>query len=179
MNIVSGRNKNAEMGVLSTLRIAPLAFRSAAVDDVLAPAAFEYELRRQRACADRSNSCFVMLSFSFDGKHNLRNRWKWEGLARIIRKRSRLSDIVGWDGAARGRIGVILTSTDTQEALNFVEAIDDIYKSGTVYRIANSPNLLCNVFEYPGVVSANETKSDEASQTEMGGVREIAETVEG
>ena len=118
---------------------------------MLSTADFELELRRQRACVDRSNSLFAFVRFevppSGDGDAKPAE-WAYV-LEGSVRGRVRLSDVAGWCGGARGAVGVILPATGRDGAACVAKAVREAFKQRVARNDAREAELACEVKMYP------------------------------
>lgn len=122
-----------------------------AIELILDARLFEQELYRQRAQADRTDSGFVLLSFSVgDAVSNGRSIEGYaEILAGLVRKRARMSDAVGWDGESRLRVGAILPCADPDAIQGFVADVEQTFRERASGHGKSAPQLHCDVYAYP------------------------------
>lgn len=123
----------------------------AAIEPILDPRLFEYELYRQRARADRTDSGFVFLSFGVSdaGTNGREHNHLATSIAHQVRRRARLSDVVGWDGKQGGRVGVILPCADPNAVHGFISDVEEAFKTTEGHRGKSLPDLACDIFAYP------------------------------
>jgi hypothetical protein len=109
---------------------------------LLASEAFELELARARADAERTGKPFVLLTSSVSPSGDA-NGHLVAHAARVICRRSRLSDVAGWYGDD-GRIGLILCGTGERQARHVVHALEAAFCEG-IGVAANTVRLVCEV----------------------------------
>jgi len=107
-------------------------------------------LERERARSDRTGDVFSLLILTPRGKEF--ERATWRRLARILKRRLRLTDDAGWlDGR---RIGAVLAHTSAAGAWKLAEDIGKEFTSRT-------PPPLCKVYTYPNEWSGDDETNDE------------------
>ncbi|MFB3786784.1 MAG: hypothetical protein ACE15F_10490 [bacterium] len=149
-----GSTKSFLQGVLRRLGLAGNHGSSPVVAGLLGPEEFVERLQQERLRADRTHSHFTLVLFSVpaEGVNAQEHRWLLERLAVIIRDRSRRSDVKGFYGDARDRIGLMLPNTRSEEALVLVHAVEDrfinqVKVKGVIAGIV--PEITCDVYAYP------------------------------
>lgn len=138
------------LGDLWRLKPAVSAWRRPAAPYLLSEQRFNEELLRVRACSDRRGcSIGVVILELIDGANRRRNPEMMVLLGRIVSKRIRRSDTVGWYG---NRIGVILCGTTREEVTGVVENIEGLFR-GQACRLTrlnqSIPEISCDVIMYP------------------------------
>jgi hypothetical protein len=120
------------------------------IHGILARDAFEEQLVRERARADRARSSFALLTFSFSGPMTEARRHEAEALlCSLIARRSRSIDIKGWHGKG---IGLLLPYTAPANVEKVWTNIEELFKKALVSEMSDSlplPHLRCEVMAYP------------------------------
>jgi hypothetical protein len=82
-------------------------------------------------------------------------------LADVLRRRARISDMVGWR-TEDGELGAILPCTPTAGATRFIEAVERTLQERVRQELdldVLQPELVCRVFAYPEPVGARSSPS--------------------
>jgi hypothetical protein len=110
--------------------------------------AFDRELRRQRALADRTGGEFVLLIFD-SSADRAGQSLSPVALGRLIMERVRLSDVAGVHGSNGTKLGVILADADETGARQFVSSLQEILLSRAVAGRRLDEGFSCTVSQYP------------------------------
>ncbi len=149
---LTGKRNGAQSGALS-----------ADVDAaVLNRAAFERELKRQRALCDRRGGGFILMVISIASTGALKPGHRTlEKLAAVVSKRVRLSDVAGVSGENSDRIGVILAEADHAGAEEFLRSIEGLMRGSLNGSWTPDFRLRCELFPYPERIAAVMVSSPE------------------
>lgn len=125
----------------------------ARLDGFLSRPDFEKQVVLARACSDRTQLPFRILSFTVNcgGPASLREQLV-AVLARVIHNRTRLNDIKGATGEDGAGLGIILYNTNTEEAFILAKAIETLFASRVKSEfpaLERPPSLVCDVYSYP------------------------------
>jgi len=113
---------------------------------------FNQRLMQERARADRSNTQFTLVVFSFTTPESIKGNHDrfWEILGSVIRERTRKSDIKGWHGKENQRLGIILPETDIEKSSKVISEVEDKFqKTLHLLNFHQIPDLTADVFLYP------------------------------
>jgi len=126
--------------------------RPGLVPGLLDHVAFERELRRQRALADRFGGSFMLLTF--DAARNPARTgagFSPAALGRILMERVRLSDVAGVYGADGTTLGVVLANTDGEGADRVLASVQDLLDSQSGAERSSIEEIVCSVSCYPSL----------------------------
>jgi len=140
--------------ILRRLKLAGNHGSHPAVSGLLGPQEFLERLQQERLRADRTHSHFTLVLFGIaaEGAQPEESRRLVEQLAVIVRDRSRRSDVKGFHGDSRDRIGVLLPNTRFEEALILVQAVEERFLAQVNPKEVNllaMPEITCDVYAYP------------------------------
>ncbi len=123
---------------------------SAGFKALLSGDAFQRELIRQMAYADRMDSPLVLLVFALSDECSAQSgkrRGTRRLLAKVICRNTRLSDVPGWYDNKQERIGLILCGTPHDRASNVILKI----RAEFAKRAGAATGIYCEAFRYPDV----------------------------
>mgnify|MGYP000904889193 CR=1 FL=1 len=126
--------------------------RGPATRELLAPAEFERQLRRERARSQRAGSEFVAIRLRCVEvpKDARRRRLVTSLLAEVASERLRETDVLGW-WTDQEELGLILPSTSARGAVQLVEALERLLHERSLRgdgTEALRAELDCQVFPY-------------------------------
>jgi hypothetical protein len=121
------------------------------IDGLLSSEAFEEQLVKERARADRSGASLTLLAFSIETPNNGVTKQKaLRILASVLVERTRISDTKGWFG---DRLGVILPDTSGAQTTSISHPIQETFNKRVHSKLGGRgplPEVTHEVYVYPG-----------------------------